>query len=432
MMKRLTAVLLALALLLSIMLLAGIASAEEKDNDILGKPFPDFTVTDTEGNTFNLSEALKDHEAVLINFWATWCKPCALEFPFLNEAYKEYGSRVAFISLSTEPKDTVEKIAKYRKESGIDFPMGRDEDLSLYNYLGGKDSVPKTVVVDRFGNTVFVHTGMLKKAQEVERVLDPLLGDGYKETTVLDGIPAEDSTRTFPVYAARAIYPESGNYRKVNFHLANLPTQTITGYIVPEDSVRLRIEIAADDAVNEMLYGGEDYNIKDVVDLLDPEANVYVYEQKIPDVTAEEPYIDAALFNGKTVSEFTDYYRVFLFRDESCISKVLDILNDVDLGEATWEYADEDEKAENGPKAYILHVVDQNNNPVGEVTVNFCTDQACTPSESDEKGLITFEGEPQKYHVQIINVPEGYSYDEDFEMYTTPAYGEWTLRIRKD
>ena len=56
--KRSTAVLLAFALLLSIMLLAGIAAAEEKDKDILGKPFPDFTVKDTEGNTFTLSEAL--------------------------------------------------------------------------------------------------------------------------------------------------------------------------------------------------------------------------------------------------------------------------------------------------------------------------------------------------------------------------------------
>jgi hypothetical protein len=69
---------------------------------------------------------------------------------------------------------------------------------------------------------------------------------------------------------------------------------------------------------------------------------------------------------------------------------------------------------------------------VGEVTVNFCTDQACTPKESDENGLITFDGEPNKYHVQIIDVPEGYSYDEGFEMYTTPVYGEWTLRIKKD
>jgi len=33
---------------------------------------------------------------------------------------------------------------------------------------------------------------------------------------------------------------------------------------------------------------------------------------------------------------------------------------------------------------------------------------------------------------QIVDVPEGYSCDENFEMYTTPVYSEWTLRIKKD
>ena len=52
-------------------LCAGTASAEERNAAVLGKPFPDFTATDSTGNPFTLSEALKNHEAVLINFWAT-------------------------------------------------------------------------------------------------------------------------------------------------------------------------------------------------------------------------------------------------------------------------------------------------------------------------------------------------------------------------
>ena len=74
-----------------------------------------------------------------------------------------------------------------------------------------------------------------------------------------------------------------------------------------------------------------------------------------------------------------------------------------------------------GQKAYVIHVVDQDGNPVEEVTVNFCTDTACTPEETDEAGMIAFEGEPREYHVQIVDVPEGYSYDESFDMYTTLA-----------
>ena len=90
--------------------------------DILGKPFPDFTATDTEGNEFTLSEALKDHDAVLLNIWASWCPPCEAEFPDLNEAYEAYKDRVAFIALSCEPEDTLEVIAEYRRSHGVTFP----------------------------------------------------------------------------------------------------------------------------------------------------------------------------------------------------------------------------------------------------------------------------------------------------------------------
>ena len=96
MMKKVILILLALALFLSVS-----ASAED-ESPLLGKPFPDFTVTDIDENTFTLSEALKDHEAVLINFWATWCGPCRNEFPAINKVYEEYKDRVAFIALSKE------------------------------------------------------------------------------------------------------------------------------------------------------------------------------------------------------------------------------------------------------------------------------------------------------------------------------------------
>ena len=77
-------------------------------------------------------------------------------------------------------------------------------------------------------------------------------------------------------------------------------------------------------------------------------------------------------------------------------------------------------------------MVDQYDDPVAEAVVNFCTDTACAPAEADENGLITFEGAPDKYHVQLIDLPEGYSSDEDFEMYTGTEYSEWVLRVKKD
>ena len=51
--------------------------------------------------------------------------------------------------------------------------------------------------------------------------------------------------------------------------------------------------------------------------------------------------------------------------------------------------------------------------------------------ETDGTGTASFNGIPDMYHVQLIEVPDGYGYDEDFEMYTPAIYGEWSLRIRK-
>ena len=84
------------------------------------------------------------------------------------------------------------------------------------------------------------------------------------------------------------------------------------------------------------------------------------------------------------------------------------------------------------PKAYILHVTDQNGDPVAEVSVNFCTDAFCVPKTSGKNGLITFIGAPDVYHVQIIDVPDGYSFDESFELYAGPEYGEWPLQVKKN
>ena len=46
--------------------------------------------------------------------------------------------------------------------------------------------------------------------------------------------------------------------------------------------------------------------------------------------------------------------------------------------------------------------------------------------------MITFDGEPDKYHIQLYRVPEGYSYDAGFDMYTGRTYAKWVMRIRKD
>ena len=411
---------------------AGTASAEEKNTTVLGKPFPDFTATDTEGNLFTLSEALKDHEAVLINFWATWCGPCRNEFPFLNEAYEKYRGRVAFIALSTEKKDTMEKIEAYRKENGISFPMGRYADEKMYEYID-TSGIPDTVIVDRFGNAAFFHGGAFPNARALELVLDTFLGDSYTETAVLNEIPKDTFTHAYPVFSSKAIYPENGNYRKVLIRSDRNP-EPVPGYIVPEESVRLRIEIAPDDDAANMVYADMFHGVTvPVTSLLDPDRGVYVYDQELPGPTDELHYMAVALFDAVSGDDAgRPEIRIYLFISEESVSETVEEANASGEGKYSWEYADADERAESTQQAYLLHVVDQDNSPVGEVTVNFCTDTACVPRESGDDGLIIFTGAPDVYHVTVVDVPDGYSWDEEYEMYTPREYGEWVLRIRKD
>jgi len=415
-----------IVLLIMALALAAVSAAAE-ESELLGKPFEDFTATDTEGNTFTLSEALKDHEAVLINLWATWCGPCQNEMPYLENLWKTYGDRVAMIALSSDPEDTTEKITAFREEFGITFPMGRDENRALAGRLNAP-GIPDTVIVDRFGNVGFYRVGTFFTYEDLERTVTVFLGDGYTETRILTDIPKDSSTRTFPVSAKRAVYVENENAKKVLFHFDEDEGEPLVCYIVPEDKARIRIGITAADDPDTMLYGDIWADSLEVSKLLDPQRNEYVYEQAVQGEADGVAYhygygILMDMMNGDTIE-------IILTPDEQYLEEIMQSLAASNLHNITWEYAEEEKESE--LQAYFIHVVDQYDEPVAEAVVNFCTDTACVPAEADENGLITFDGAPDKYHVQLIDLPEGYSSDEDFEMYTGTEYGEWVLRVKKD
>lgn len=180
-MKKLLTVLLALTLLTA---LAGLAEPLA----ILGQPLPDFTVETIDGNTFTLSEALKDHDMVLINLWATWCPPCEREFPFMQEAYEQYKDRVAVVALSVEPKDTPEVLTEYANAHGMTFPIGSDGKTNLADTFV-TIGIPTSVVVDRFGNVALVEAGAKVETSAFVNLFEYFLQDGYTATTVLEGFP---------------------------------------------------------------------------------------------------------------------------------------------------------------------------------------------------------------------------------------------------
>ena len=421
-MKKVILILLALTLFLAVS-----ASAED-ESSLLGKPFPDFTIKDCEGNTFTLSEALKDHEAVLINFWATWCGPCRSEFPAINKVYEEYKDKVAFIALSIEPGDKNEVISSFRQTNGLSLPMGRDKDHKLYD-TAKTTSIPVTIIIDRFGNVVFFQIGCFRTADDLIRTLDAFLGDQYTETAVLNSVPADNSTVALPVSPARALWVENEGAQKATIHIEG-SENTLNFCIVNDSTAHVIAEISASDSPTDVVFYNSDAGYTDLKDMLDPNRGVLTCDVSVP----EEGQVLVALMDyQKIVTEMNDpdIIQFYIIRNPSEIDTHIDALKASGYSNVTVEYETET-NAGSKADAYIIHVLDQNGDPVPEVCVNFCTDVACVPCESDEDGTIVYTGKPDIYHVQIIDYPEGYSCDESFEMYTPKTYGEWVLRLRKD
>ena len=170
-MKKLTTIALVLVLVFTL----AVSGAHADPEAMYGKTFPDFSVKTIDGETFTLSESLKTHDLVVINFWATWCGPCCMEFPYLQEAWEKYADRVDVIAMSVERTDTEKVLKSFAKEYGLTFPIGRDEKKLLDKMHG--DAIPTTLIVDRDGKVVSVEIGAKMSVEEFTDLFDSLLNE---------------------------------------------------------------------------------------------------------------------------------------------------------------------------------------------------------------------------------------------------------------
>lgn len=186
-MKRIQSI---VAVLLAVLMCMGSFAMAEEAPVVYekGGKIDDFTVTTFDGQTVTLSEVLKEKEMVLINIWATWCGPCRNEFPFMEEAYKQYSDKVEIIALSCEPTDTDDVLAEFVNEMGMTFKVAQDTVGMADKF--DVSAIPTSVVVDRFGTICFWEAGSLPDVGSFTRLFDAFLGEEYTESVILDGVPA--------------------------------------------------------------------------------------------------------------------------------------------------------------------------------------------------------------------------------------------------
>lgn len=130
---------------------------------------PEYSLRDMMGSTASLDQYRG--KIVVLNFWATWCGPCAHEMPWLARVQKTYGERgVVVIGVSLDDSETQSKIPRFIKKKKVNFPVwvgGTTEDLELFG-LG--EALPATAFIDRDGRIVGRVLGMLRKRDLNHRV----------------------------------------------------------------------------------------------------------------------------------------------------------------------------------------------------------------------------------------------------------------------
>ena len=147
--------------------------AKNQLEDLSGQRRPDFKLRDMNGTTVSSSEF--DGKIILVNFWATWCKPCIDEMPMLARLKKNYDSRgLQIVGIAL---DEPHKVREFVSELAINYPIlvgSAETILASRQYGNGAGMLPYSVLVGTDGIIRWAHLGALDK-DEVESQIKNLL-----------------------------------------------------------------------------------------------------------------------------------------------------------------------------------------------------------------------------------------------------------------
>lgn len=137
------------------------SSEDRQAGAIEGQEVPGFTLRDARGQEHSLVDYRG--RVVLLNFWATWCAPCRLEMPAIQERYERYGANELAV-LAVNFDEPQSQVVAFGEELGLSFPLLLDpggEVQRMYRIRG----YPTSVFVDEEGIVRVVHIGIMTEDQ---------------------------------------------------------------------------------------------------------------------------------------------------------------------------------------------------------------------------------------------------------------------------
>jgi peroxiredoxin len=130
----------------------------------------EFSLENINGEMISIEEY--KGKKTLINFWATWCRPCRKEMPMLNGVYlSENPSEFSVVGIAI---DKPEKVVQFVAELGIDFPImiGQSDAYDIMKELGNEAlTLPYTILINDTGEVIWSKNTELKHS-DMDEVLN--------------------------------------------------------------------------------------------------------------------------------------------------------------------------------------------------------------------------------------------------------------------
>lgn len=128
---------------------------------------PSVMLKDMDGRSVNTAELSNEGKPIVIDFWATWCKPCIRELNAIKEVYPDWQEEtgVKIIAVSIDEAQNAQKVKPMVSRMGWEYEVLLDPNSEFKRQMGVSDP-PHVFVVDPEGNIVWNHQGYVEGSED--------------------------------------------------------------------------------------------------------------------------------------------------------------------------------------------------------------------------------------------------------------------------
>jgi thiol-disulfide isomerase/thioredoxin len=149
----------------------------------IGNPAPSFTLPDLGGRRVSLEQYRG--KVVLLDFWATWCGPCRMIMPVLENLQKEYPDSLVLLAINLQ--ESRDEVREFMREQGLHSQVLLDEEGSVGSQYGA-EAIPLQVLIDQNGIVRDILTGFSSsQAKRLRQEIEKLRSSAMKQAAQAPG-----------------------------------------------------------------------------------------------------------------------------------------------------------------------------------------------------------------------------------------------------